>query len=370
MPIATAKNSKNPTICIVTCYRQPDYLRAATLRQGIKDSGLFSDVSIIKNKHTNVLRYVDVLIDLIKVRLTKNPDNYLITFRGYELLPLVLIIGAGKNIIYDELTNPVEWFVYEHKYLVGVLAPLGRLLRVCYSAMMKKTQAVIADTDSHADYSSKLMSIDRDKYFTVPVGADESMFKPTNVTKQAGRPFRVLYYGSMLPLHGISYVLDAAVKMSSNNNVEFHIVGGKDRLVELIDDARSKGANIIYDKWIDYKKLPSVFANSDLCLGGPFGDTIQSQFVVTGKTYQFLASARPVVVGQNQETGLFIDKKTALVVRQASAAGLATAIEWAASHPKELKFIAASGRKLYEQKFSSKLIADYLRRLFVGKHIL
>ncbi len=363
-------DSKKPTICIVTCYRQPDYLRAVTLRQGLKDCDVFSEVTVIKNRHTNALRYIDVLIDLIKVRFNKNPDAYLITFRGYELLPLVLIIGAGKKIIYDEFINPVEWFVYEHKYFVGPLSFLGHLLRICYSAMMKKTNAIIADTDSHAKYSSQLMSVPINKYFTIPVGADETIFRPATITtRKPGQPFRVLYYGSMLPLHGINYVLEAAIIMASNQDIEFHIVGGKKKIAKIVEGARALGANIRYETWVDYKKLPQLFASSDLCLGGPFGNTVQSQYVITGKTYQFLASARPTLIGDNQETKLFVDKKNAIMVPRASQAALVGAIEWAFLHPKELHLIAQNGRKLYEQEFSSRQIADYLRRLFASKHI-
>jgi glycosyltransferase involved in cell wall biosynthesis len=360
-------NSKKPTICIVTCYRQPDYLRAATLRQGLKDSQVFSEVTVIKNHHTNVLRCLDVLADLVKVRFTKNPDAYLITFRGYELLPLILMVGVGKKILYDEFINPVEWFVHEHKHLVGPLSFLGYLLRIFYSKMMKRTLAVIADTDSHAGYSARLMSLPTSKYFVIPVGADESMFKP--LPAPAKKPFRVLYYGNMLPLHGIGYVLDAAVKLESNGNIEFHIVGGKYEVAEAVKEAQSKGARIHYDSWVEYSKLPGVFKKSNVCLGGPFGNTVQAQYVVTGKTYQFLASTRATIVGENQETKLFTDKKDTLIIPQADSDALVRVIEWAYAHPNELQIIAENGRKLYERSFSSEQIASDLRRLFTTKHI-
>ncbi len=366
----TKKDSKKPSICIVTCYRQPDYIRAATLRQGLKDSKFFSRVIIIKNKHSNVRRYFEVLVDLLKVRFTQNPDAYLITFRGYELLPLILIIGFGKKIIYDEFINPVEWFVYEHKHFVGRLSFLGGILRVTYSAMMKKTKAIIADTASHAAYSSELMSVDLDKYFTIPVGSDESMFKPlTAPSKRSDRPFCVLYYGSMLPLHGIDYVLEAAIQLASNKDIEFYIIGGKQKLVEKVVEAQARGANIRYESWVSYQRIPQIVADCDLGLGGPFGDTIQSQYVVTGKTYQFLASSRAAVIGLNRETKFFTDKHDALVVAQADTSALVKVIKWAYLHQAELQQIAKNGRKLYERSFSSKRIASDLSRLMTTKHI-
>jgi glycosyltransferase involved in cell wall biosynthesis len=361
---------KQPSICIITCYRQPDYLRAVTLRRGIKDSNVFNDITIIKNTSIGAKRYIEVISALIKVRLTKNPDVYLITFRGYEILPFVLLIGMGKKIVYDEFINPVEWFVYEHKIFVGLLSFMGFFLMGTYSIMMKLTAAVMTDTESHAKLSSRLMSVNRDKYFVVPVGADETVFKQLVTETNNKQPFRVLYYGSMLPLHGISYVLDAAVALRSHRDIEFQIVGGRKATLELVKAAQSKGANITYEPWVEYKKLPALFAASDLVLGGPFGDTVQSHYVVTGKTYQSLASARPVVVGDNQETKLFSDKKNALIVKQADSQALVNAVSWSYDHPKQLEAIAKNGRRLYEKEFSSDRIASHLGRFFTTKHIL
>lgn len=360
-----------PSVCVITCYRQPDYLRAVTLRQGIKDTGIFGDVTIIKNVSKGIRRYFEVFGALLKTRFTKNPDVYVITFRGYEILPFVLLIGIGKKVIYDEFINPVEWFVYEHKIFVGPFAFMGYLLKFAYKIMMKMATAILADTDSHADYSSKLMSIKRDKYFTVPVGADETLFNPVDqIAKTTNKPFSVLYYGSMLPLHGIQYVLDAAVAMANRSDIEFHIVGGKKETSEAVKVAVSNGAHIHYEKWVEYEKLPKLFAGSDLVLGGPFGDTVQSQFVITGKTYQLLASARPVVIGANKETKLFSDKKNALVVEQANPRALQAAVVWAYDNPDKLMAIAENGRELYEKEFASERIADDLRRLFTTEHIL
>jgi glycosyltransferase involved in cell wall biosynthesis len=370
-----------PKICIATCYRQPDYLRAATLRQGLKDCRKFSEVIVVKNNHTNFLRYFEIFYKLWKVRFTKNPDFYLVTFRGYEILPLVLLLGLNKKVIYDELVNPVEWFVYEHKYLTGFLSPLGSSLRIVFRLMMKKCDVILADTKSHAEYSAKLMSLAPEKYYTIPVGADELMFKPNRlgVTLRHSRPtgetgvetprrdvsdnFRIFYYSSMLPLHGIKYVLEATLLLEKYTDIEFHIVGGKSRLAETVKEYQTQGANIVYKKWVDYDKIPDLIHSSNICLGGPFGDTTQSQFVITGKTYQFLASGKPVIIGKNQESSIFKDKENVLIVDQANSKQLAETILWAHDNPDKLEKIAEQGRKLYEKEFSSGRVAEYLRNI-------
>jgi glycosyltransferase involved in cell wall biosynthesis len=352
---------KKPSVCIITCYKQPDYVRAVALRQGLRDTGLFEDVITVKNTYTNALRYAEVLGRLIKIRFSKNPDFYVLTFRGYEMLPFVWLLTIGKKLIYDEFINPVEWFVYEHKKFKPDSVP-ARLLRSIFRWFGRRAATILTDTQSHADYSAELMSLPITKYRAIPVGTDEKTFHPMAPIAHDG--FRVLYYGNMLPLHGLEYAIDAAKALAGRSDITFHFVGGKQPVVDMISAAQAAGAHIEYDKWIDFQKLPEVFAASDLLLGGPFGGTVQSQFVVTGKTYQFIAAARPAVVGENKESHVFTDKENALLVPQADAEALARVIAWGADNRDELEKIGQRGRKLYEDQFSSKRIASDLTLLF------
>lgn len=370
-PRVKSKQAKQSnTICIVTCYKQPDYVRAVTLRRGLVDTGLFDNVIIVKNKSSGIKRYLEVFLELVRVRFISDPNIYLITFRGYEILPLVLLLAAGRKIIYDEFINPVEWFVYEHKKF-SERSVAAHVLKECFRSMMRRCAVILADTSSHAQYSSRLMNIPLTKFQAIPVGTDELVFTPRKQLHKGSKgPFRVLYYGNMIPLHGIEYVIETAVELANRRDIEFHIVGGKKDLQSKVRVAKNKGAHIRYDAWIDFDELPALFAASDICLAGPFGGTLQSQYVITGKTYQFMASARPVIIGDTKESNVFTDKKNALIVPQANTQALKDAIEWAYNHPVELKHMGENGRILYEQMFSAKRIENDLRVLFMSKHLL
>ena len=110
-------------IAVITCYRDPDYIRARALRAALA-SIPGTEVIVIKNSAKGAKRYLEVIRDIIKVRLTRKPDVYILTFRGYEMLPIVRILTMGKVMVFDELVNAVEWFVYEHKKLRGFGAKL------------------------------------------------------------------------------------------------------------------------------------------------------------------------------------------------------------------------------------------------------
>lgn len=349
-----------PSICLVTCYRNPTYIRVKTIEAGLKYNKV-KNIIVVKNSKRGLLRYFEVVLKLIKARILHNPDLYFVTFRGYEILPFVLLIGLGKKIVFDEFINPIEWVVYEHRKI-----PKGsvgeRVLINIYKSMLKRVDTIVTDTVSHAMYSANLMKLPLSKYQTVTVGTDEENFKSLRSNKKDGK-FQVLYYGSMLPLHGIEHVIQAAIDMKDDEMIEFLLIGGGDGLKTDIDTAISKGANIKYKKWVSYEKLPRVIANSDVCLGGPFGDTIQSRFVITGKAIQFLRMGKPVIVGKNEESVIFKDKIDAMIIDQGSAEAIKNAIKWLYENPDKMKSMSNHGVVLYEKLFSSIVLKKDMAKL-------
>ncbi|MBI1856913.1 glycosyltransferase [Candidatus Saccharibacteria bacterium] len=451
-------------VTIVTCYKDPDYVRARTLRAGLAaNAGV--EMTIVKNKHKNILRYPETIIRLVIDRINNRPDAYILTFRGYEILPFLQLIAWSKPIIFDEFINPLEWLAEpRHEKWVGLIPK--KALKKFYVALLGRCRFILADTQAHADYSVKLSGqqtnvldspktprsqgesaraktvlsegevalatsreekpfvadrirsgdegvFDRSsKYWAIPVGTDETVFdykldlrkiarsqgKSVRVgsgftegevaisTLKEGRPlpaeiswsgdggvlrksskvrvlekyFQVFYYGNMLPLHGLEYVLEAAVLLKNNQNIKFLIVGGNSRTVKMIKNAQQQGAKIKYQNWIPFEELPKVIATSSLCLGGPFGKTNQAQKVITGKTYQFLASGAATLIGNTEASALFIDKKNSLVVPLADPLALATTIDWAYQHRQQLPAIGQAGNRLYQENFSVRIITGEL----------
>ncbi len=355
-------------VCLITCYKQPDYIRAKTLRKAIGD---IKDVELIvvKNKHTGLWRYIEVVVKLIAVRLTKHPDIYFLTFRGYEMLPLTRLLTIGKPLIFDEFINLVEWTVYEHHKVKEKSLP-ARILYGNYRFWLKKVQLITTDTPSHAKYSADLMKLPIDRYAPLIVSTDEQTFGGAKVaTKRTKGPFRVFYYGNMLPLHGVEVVLQAMCNLKGQD-IELQLVGGDIKVQQMVKLAKRDGVNIDYKTWVPFDKLPKYMRSADVCLGGPFGGTVQSQFVITGKTYQLLQMGRPVIIGKNLESGIFTDKSDVLIVNQNDADDLPGAILWAKNHSSELKKIGQNGHKLYQKELSNHRLTEQLRLMFANKHLL
>lgn len=348
-------------IAVITCKKDPDYIRARTLRVGF---GKYKNTEIIevKNKPGGHFKLLSIYFKLIKVRIAKDPDVYVITFRGYGVLPLVLILANNRPVIFDEFVNPLEWLAYEHHKI----RPDGfwyRLIRAWYRFWIKKCHFILADTEKHAEYSARLNRISLDRYKVVPVGTDEKLFYPNSVKKK-NKKFTVFYYGEgMLPLHGLSYVIEAALRLRSNSDINFLIVGGGKNTRTIIEQAVSKGALIEYKSWIPFDKLSRTIRSSDLCLGGPFGNTVQAKRVITGKTFQFLACSKPVILGKTLLTGPFVSGQDSIIVNQGNSRMLAEAIEWCSKNKRRVNVIAKNGYKTYQRDFSNNVIIKYCREL-------
>ncbi len=85
--------------------------------------------------------------------------------------------------------------------------------------------------------------------------------------------------------------------------------------------------NVRFIDWLPFDALPIEIAKADCCLGGHFSDIEKAKRVIAGKTFQFIAMKKPVIVGDcpgNRE--LFSDRQNALFVGMADADSLAHAI--------------------------------------------
>ena len=107
-----------------------------------------------------------------------------------------------------------------------------------------------------------------------------------------------------------------------------------------------------------------MIARADLCLGGPFGNTDQAQRVITGKTFQFLAMEKPVVIGRIKDNAGFEDRRNCLLVSQGDGEELARVILWCLENRDRLGDIGRNGRLLYDRLFSTECITRQLQALF------
>jgi glycosyltransferase involved in cell wall biosynthesis len=362
---------KRTRVCYILSYKDPGYVRSQYIIQTLDLINKFKVFTAI-NKQTNALRYIEVLLKTIWLRISSNPDVYILGFRGVEHYWAIRIITLGKPLVYDEFVNPYMWAIEEHKKFNST-SFRAAMLRAYLRSIYWSADLILCDTNINLDYSSTNFNVHKSKFAPLYVGTNEQVFKPIKelVGSKPTKTFDVFFYGSFLPLHGIDHIVAAAGMVQEHKDITFTIVGGAKRKNDMkrFKDFISKNSirNIKHIDWLDFGELPAHIAKSDLSLGGPFGNTVQSKSVITGKTYQFLSMGAPTIVGVNDEGAGFVDKKNCLIVEQGSSEGLASKIVWAYKNQDKLQEIGNAGKQLYEEKFSvraqSKKLESYISSL-------
>lgn len=205
----------------------------------------------------------------------------------------------GRRVILDAFL-PLHDTIVNDRALV---APGGLAARAIWwfeKAALGLADIVLVDTDAHGDYFASQFGIDRARFETVLVGA-ESEFGQTPDPEAArdllgpedGRPI-VLFYGQLIPLHGLPTIIEAA-KLSQGSGTRWVIIG-RGQLEPLMREAvAGEGGDAIeWIEWVDYDRLPGVISRADLCLG-VFGGSDKAARVIPNKLFQQLAVGKKVI---------------------------------------------------------------------------
>ncbi len=363
-------------VCYILCYYSPHYIRTQTLVDALHN---LPSVHLIeaRNRHSGISRYLETLWRLFLIRLRDQPDVYILGFRGHEIfVPTKLIAGTKYPLVFDEFVSPYDSFVFERKKLPRS-SLLARMLYALERRILCSATLLLTDTQAQAEHYAELLQIPRDKFHTVTISADQSLFTPDGEQYDYGTSeFIVFTYATFLPLHGVDMILEAAARLR-DWPVRFVIAGGKGvPLRNFEDKIRVQGlTNVEHIAWIDFGQLPAYIRGAGLCLGGPFGDTPQARRIITGKAVQFLACGKPTVIGRSAASECLEDRKNCLIVPQRDADALAEAITWALNNQDALSDIGRGGRMAYEHHFSERQVREQLRTVlnkaahYVGKQV-
>jgi len=340
--------------------REPSYVRNAMILKCLVKNG-FDIIDCTDSSTTYPARFLKVILTFLA---QKNFDCVFVGFLGQPLVPIIRML-THKPIIFDAFLSTYDTMCFDRKrFKPDSLA--GRFFFWLDKHSCEQADRIILDTDAHIDYFTKTFGLPRDKFQRVFVGADESLFYPRNVKREDNK-FRVFYYSSFLPLHGTEYIIQAAGILRKQKDIEFVLVGKGPEHKRIRNLAQSLGVeNIRFIDWIPYEQLPLEIAQSDICLGGHFSDIDKATRVIAGKTFQFLAMGKPVIVGDcpgNRE--LLTDRENALFVTMADADELANAVLELQNNITLREQIANGGYKTFLEFCTSNTIGDKLQWILI-----
>jgi len=241
------------------------------------------------------------------VRLARQPGQGVVLL-PYPAIPDIFAAWPiarfrGHRIAIDAFISLYDTMVSDRRMLRpdGIRASL--IWGIEWLAL-RLADIIIVDTDQSGDFYAREFGIPRDRLHTVLVGAEDAFWNIRGAPPppdEALAPLAVgqdlptvLFYGQLIPLHGLDTILDA-VRRPAEEPFQWLLIGrGQEepKLREFLDKRVS--AKVTWLPWVDYEKLPAVIAAANVALG-IFGTSDKAARVVPNKVFQVLATGTPLI---------------------------------------------------------------------------
>ena len=285
-------------------------------------------------------------------RIPADVDVVVVGYPGQPDVPVARRLARGRPVVFDALVSLHETLVEDRRrFRPGSLA--ARALLALDRAALRAADLVVADTQANADFLSALADLPPGRVEVCFVGAEDRLFTPG---WSPADPFKVLFVGKLIPLHGVETIL-AAARLA--REVPFRIVGSG-QLEPLLAD---RPANVDWVPWVEYEQLPDELHRAG-CALGVFGTSPKAARVIPNKAFQAVACGTPLITGDTKAAREFLtDGESALLVPPGDADALANAVRRLAANPDLLRLIGAGGRAVYEERASEAVLGARWRAL-------
>lgn len=350
----------------------PAYPRNAVIRRGLRENGAVVTNCPASTRWRFWMRYPRLVLRYLGGRRARRAAEararrrYLFVpeFCAKDV-PLAKLIGlvTARPVVFDPLAAR-----YETKILDWRRKPLSSLtawwnFRID-AAAFRLADVVLADTAAHKDYFCRTYGLAPGKVEVLYVGYDERAFRPAPLPSEPG-PFRVLFFGSFLPLHGVEIAVEAAKLLAKERDIAFRFIGQGQTFPAVRQTIERLGlVNVELAGRVPLLRLPAEIAAADLCLG-IFGRTEKARRVIPHKLFQAMALGRPVVTARTPAVEeVFAHRQDVFLCDEPLGPSLALAImELKRDEPMRRALGEAGGRLVRERFAAPALGRDLLAAL-------
>lgn len=365
---------RSPRVCYFGTYRA-EYSRNQIMIEGLRRAG--ADVILC---HETLSQSTEERVELTKGGW-KHPRFWWRVIKVYlRLLCHYLHIGEYDVMVvgypgqFDVFLarllsrfrgKPLVWDVFMSTYLVALERKLDQaspftvnMLRRIEKLALRQPDRLIQDTAPYVDWLTTTYDIPADNFRLVPTGADDRIFFPKEAEEIDPYIFRVLYYGTYIPNHGVSIIVEAAHLLADDPSIKFEFVGqGPDqaRAVQMAKELQL--SNITFVNWLKKSTLTQRIAAANLCLG-VFGDTPQSLMTVQNKVYECLAMRKAVLTGSSVATQDAFENGVHLAMCERTPEALAASIRELRNDPTHCQQMAEAGWQLFHRRYDLQHIGE------------
>ena len=266
-----------------------DYLRITQELRILRENG---------NKVTEIVSadksYPKRLMYVFRKLMSVKMSDYDVSFVGFApqlIMPFFNHKLGKKPLAMDFFISVYDTMCFDRKkFRPKSLA--GKFCKWLDKKTLERADLAVCDTKAHGRYFCKEFGFAPEKMSVLYLEADKSIYYPRKTEKN--KDFTVLYFGSILPLQGVSVILDAIDLLKDEKNLKFVIIG------PLGENGRRDSKITEYYEWLSQEELAEKIAQADLCLGGHFdGSIMKAKRTIAGKTYIYKAMEKPMILGEN-----------------------------------------------------------------------
>ncbi|MDE2727460.1 MAG: glycosyltransferase [Gemmatimonadota bacterium] len=390
-------------VCFFGTYER-DYPRNRTLAEGLKRTGwqvLECHVPLWEKERDKTGRYLgpfSLVLRAVELKLAclRLLLKYVFTVGRYEIMlvgyighfdmPLAWLLTRfpRRPLVFSPLISLYDTLVDDRRSIAeGTLR--SRFLRWLDRQACAKADLVLLDTEAHIDYFVQEFNLPRKRFARVFVGAveldaraeDRAAVDPLAIDPPAegppseNAPFRVLFIGKFIPLHGLPFMLEAANRLKDVPDIEFHFVGSGQLTDEIHATARRLNLeNVRFTDWIPYEQLHRFLQGWGVCLG-IFGTSDKAVRVIPGKVFVALSAGKAVITADSPAIReLLADGESAILCRRGDPEALAGAIRRLHGDRELLRRIAEGGSSVFRDHASTEQIgrsaSAVLEKLVMG----
>ena len=340
----------------------PQYARNRVLRMGLRRLGARVRSCRVEPRRRLVRRSLELVL-----AYARGPwgDALLVPEFRHKDVPLARLLASisGRPLIVDPLVSRFDTKVDDW----GSADP-GSLQadhnRRIDRASVRFADLVLCDTPQHARYFQEHYRVPRERCAVVPVGFDDTVFRP--LAEPPPAPFRVAFYGSYLTLHGVDVIVAAAEALRADD-IRFVMVGSG-QTFDHVRRAQARGLAIDIVPPLAPPALVARLGQAHVLLG-IFGKSPKAARVVPNKVYQGLALGRALVTADTPAIRAFFEPGVHLeTVPAGDPQALADTIRALRADPGRRARLAAAGAAHVHACFTPEHVAA--RLLEAGRRVL
>jgi glycosyltransferase involved in cell wall biosynthesis len=279
-------------------------------------------------------------------------DIVMVGYPGHFDMPRARRAAGERPLVFNPLVSLHDTMVGDRaRYSSRSFA--ARVLAAVDRKALRLADLIVADTRANGEFLAELGEIPRSKIEVCFVGAEDRLF---HAGWRPDDPFRVLFVGKLIPLHGLETILEAA-RLAPE--IPFRVVGSG-QLRHLLD---KRPDNVEWVPWVNYEELPRELWGAGVALG-IFGTSDKARRVIPNKAYQALATGAPLITGDTPAAReLLADERDALLVPPGDPAALAGAIRRVAGDHDLAQRLSEGGHRTYVEQASEEVLGARWREL-------